>query len=477
MGGLLFLFLFLTIITLIILDCSRKIKLTHFIPMGIYMLIAPNIILFGYLLYTDKSTGIIGMWRIPNLVLVGIFSFYMWIRLNIFPVLDGRKVSLRLKIMIGGRVITLYGLLSFFMQIAVFFVLYPYYSDKPSVMLYASAVYAVCIVFFILVNGVLRIFFTSKRLAVKRRIFMLLCAWIPIVNFFMLLRVCRLVKEEYDYEWEKVLLRSVRVGSDLCKTMYPLVMVHGIGFRDLRYFNYWGRIPRELIRNGAVVYYGNQEALGTIEYNAEDIKNKILQVTKETGCSKVNIIAHSKGGLDARYAISKLGMDKYVASLTTISTPHWGCKFVDKACGLPQWFYRFVSKCFDNTFRRFGDRNPDFYTATHQFATFDSRHFNEVVVNSGDVYYQSYMSKMKSMFSDPLLFIPYCIIKTVEGENDGLVSLDSAKWGEFRGVLSNKRRRGISHGDVIDLKREDYKSFDVLEFYVKLVSELKEKGF
>ena len=65
----------------------------------------------------------------------------------------------------------------------------------------------------------------------------------------------------------------------------------------------------------------------------EDIKKKILEVIEKTGCEKVNIIAHSKGGLDSRYAISILGMDKYTASLTTISTPHRGCILLIKCAG------------------------------------------------------------------------------------------------------------------------------------------------
>lgn len=76
-----------------------------------------------------------------------------------------------------------------------------------------------------------------------------------------------------------------------------------------------------------------------------------------------------------------------------------------------------------------------------------------------------------------LLSITYCMIKPLEGENDGLVSVESAKWGEFKGVFSNTRTRGISHGDIIDLKREDYKNFDIIETYVRIVEELKERGF
>ena len=54
-----------------------------------------------------------------------------------------------------------------------------------------------------------------------------------------------------------------------------------------------------------------------------------MAIVRETGCEKVNVIAHSKGGLDTKYAIAKLGMNKHIASLTTINTPHNGCEFAD----------------------------------------------------------------------------------------------------------------------------------------------------
>jgi triacylglycerol lipase len=57
------------------------------------------------------------------------------------------------------------------------------------------------------------------------------------------------------------------------------------------------------------------------------------------------------------------------------------------------------------------------------------------------------------------------------------VTVDSAKWGHFKKTFASSGRRGISHGDMIDLKREDYKGFDVIEAYVQIVAELKEMGF
>lgn len=417
--------------------------------------------------------------RMVCILAAGACSLTYW-GILLLPYKDSVRTGFRVRMMMGGRRAVYWGLYTIVVQDLVFYLVYvprPGISNYGLGVMASNGIVALLGSFFLLASGVLRIFFTSRRLSIARRLVMVLAMWIPLLNLAVLLYACRLVYEEYDFEREKVQLHELRVNSELCRTKYPLVMVHGIGFRDLRYFNYWGRIPRELMENGAVIYYGNQEALGTIACNAEDIRKKILQVMEETGCEKVNIIAHSKGGLDARYAISRLGMAPYVASLTTMNTPHHGCRFVDYACRLPEGLYRFVAGCFDKTFRKFGDRNPDFYTATHQFATDASEEFNEQVPDAPQVYYQSYASRMKHAWSHMLLSIPYCMIRPLEGENDGLVSTKSAMWGEFQGVFANSHTRGISHGDIIDLKRQDYRGFDVLETYVQIVARLKEKGF
>lgn len=44
-------------------------------------------------------------------------------------------------------------------------------------------------------------------------------------------------------------------------------------------------------------------------------------------------------------------------------------------------------------------------------------------------------------------------------------------------MVPDAKRRGISHGDMIDLNRENIPGFDVREWYVQLVQRLKRKGF
>jgi len=468
------------IISIICLDISNKVHILNKKIMCIYLTFAPHIFLLGYFFSEYTKVGqeqVIGKWII--LVEIIFFIFYVWLKINIVPNTKKQIVNTRLKIMVGGKRLVLYGLYVTFVQVLIYLIGFKVVQDIviPKNIFVIDTIIMLMTTITLLANGMLRILCTSRRLSIVKRYIVAVMVFIPIINIFIMLYACHIAKIEYDHECYKVINNEARVDSEVCKTRYPLVLVHGVGFRDLKYINYWGRIPKELIRNGATVYYGNQEAWGTVEYNAQDIKEKILEIIEETGAEKVNIIAHSKGGLDARYMVSKLDMGNYVASLTMVSTPHRGCKFVDVVSNMPNKLYKGVSKLFDKYYRVLGDKNPDFYTASSQFTTHHSKKFNEEVKDVDGVYYQSYATIVKNIYSDYVVAIPYILVKLTEGENDGLVSINSAKWGEFKGVLRSKSRRGISHGDIIDLRRDDYKGFDVIEKYVEIISNLKNEGY
>lgn len=316
-----------------------------------------------------------------------------------------------------------------------------------------------------------------KRLRIMKRVIVWSMIWIPLLNYGLAWYVRSLARQEIDHETYKIRLDDVRVEKQVCQTRYPLLLVHGVGFRDFHYFNYWGRIPRELVKNGAAVFYGHQEAWGTVEDNALILKDKIREIKQTAGCEKVNIIAHSKGGLDARYLIRGLHMEADIASLTTINTPHRGSALVDLLEHLPDAIYRLVCRFIDYYFGKLGDTKPDAYTASRQLSRSYAREFNRTYPDAETIYYQSYTSLMKHGFSSKLLCVPYWILKALDGPNDGLVTAESAAWANFRGVITNRYLRGISHGDMIDLTREDYRSFSVPEFYIQLAEDLKKRGF
>lgn len=340
-------------------------------------------------------------------------------------------------------------------------------------------VWGFCVQFIVFWNGMIRVYISSTQLGFKTRFIAGLCGLIPILNLIMLGRMIFILDDELIIEENKIHFNNERKDLQICKTKYPLLMVHGIFFRDSRHFNYWGRIPSELIFNGAQVFYGNHQSASSVIDSAKELKERIKQILQETGAEKVNIIAHSKGGLDCRYLISKLNMENQVASLTTINTPHRGCEFADYLLKkIPPKYKTFITNLYNRILKKLGDENPDFISGVTDL-TFDScKKFNEEVIDSKKVYYQSYGSRINSGKGGIFpLNLTYRFIKQFDGPNDGLVGEKSFSWGSKYEFLTNSGKRGISHGDMIDLTRENYEGFDVREFFVKLVADLKTRGF
>ena len=264
---------------------------------------------------------------------------------------------------------------------------------------------------------------------------------------------------------------------------YPLLLVHGMGFRDFKRVNYWGRIPAALQKAGALIYYGQQDSNGSIEANAQQLASQIDKALADAAVDKLNIIAHSKGGLEARYLISTLGYAGKVASLTTLSTPHHGSITVDELMRFPQPLIRFGCKMVDLWFRLLGDKSPSTYEAVRAFQTENAKNFNVHNPDMPQVYYQSYSFVMKKAGSDWLMSIPYWAVKHYEGDNDGLLAPRATQWTNYKGVYSGVNRRGISHMDEIDFRRKPLSKkqgdgvTDITDLYVAIVRDLGSKNF
>ena len=328
--------------------------------------------------------------------------------------------------------------------------------------------------------GIILVYTSSVQLGVKKRIIGALCGWIPFVNLFMLTGIIRTCRQEVAVERNLAKRDRERAAQQVCKTKYPLLLVHGVFFRDFDHFNYWGRIPAELEKNGATIYYGEHNSAAAVNDSALELEKRIKEIVQQTGCGKVNIIAHSKGGLDSRTAIATTSARQYVASLTTINTPHRGCEFADYLLGeIPQKQQEMIAKQYNTVAAKLGDKNPDFLAAVYDLTSEKCRERNEIIHDDPDIYYQSVGSVMNEASSGqfPLNFT-YRLVKYFDGENDGLVGIDSINWGSsLQMVRLEKKGRGISHGDMIDLNRENLKGLDIREFYVQLVSDLRERGF
>ena len=291
-------------------------------------------------------------------------------------------------------------------------------------------------------------------------------------------QMIRVTEHEVRFETGKHLLNLERQDEALCRTKYPILLVHGFFFRDSRIFNYWGRIPRELERNGANIYYGQQQSADSIENSAEELKTRIRAIVKDTGCEKLNVIAHSKGGLDMRQALLDPEIRAMTASLTTINTPHRGCAYADYLLEkIPEPNQRGIEKAYNAAARRLGDRDPDFMAAVRDLTKARCEEFDRQTPLPVGVFCQSVGSRLSRAGAARFpQNATYHLALHFDGPNDGLVSEGSFRWGSRLLYLTTPGREGISHGDVVDLNRRDIPEFDVREFYVRLVHDLKARG-
>ena len=352
----------------------------------------------------------------------------------------------------------------------------PLGAGMPLGFIIADVVGGVLLISGLALNGFVRMCVASKQIPLSTKVQIALLWWLPPATVLLVGRAVRTAAREVTTTTFRLARDHARVADQVCRTRHPLLLVHGVFFRDWPAFNYWGRVPDALIANGATISYGDQDASRPVADCGAQLVAAIEQAAAQTG--KVNIIAHSKGGLDTRWAISQLGMADKVASLTTVNTPHRGCNFARRLLELiPAKLQEVIAAGSDTIFAKLGDPNPDFLGAVADLTDTECARLNELMPDAPGVVYLSVGSRMASAAAAPFpLNVGYTLISPTGGPNDGLVAVSSMPWGEYLGTVEPTGDRGLSHADMIDLMRRDVDGFDVREHYVGLVSGLRERG-
>ena len=260
------------------------------------------------------------------------------------------------------------------------------------------------------------------------------------------------------------------------KTRYPIVLVHGLAMRDTFFMKSWGSIDRILRIQGYEVYKSRVDAFGTVKTNAEQLKEEIVTILRETGAEKVNIIAHSKGGLDAKYMIRYLDMAPHVSSLTTLCTPHSGSPIASFILRFPKPAVKYAAFWVNTVYRILGDRHPDSFAACEELKR--TRHLETETMNLGDgILCQSFSSTIRTGKGkrDFVMTIPHMFSRFIEKDRltDGLVPRDSAIFGRYRGDCLDE---SVSHTEIVDFMVRSKKRDKILSFYSALCEELVREG-
>lgn len=270
-----------------------------------------------------------------------------------------------------------------------------------------------------------------------------------------------------------------------CKTNYPIILAHGMGATDdlLGFVDYWWGIVDAIEDEGGEVYVTKVNCIGTTLQKALQFRSQFLTIMATTGKAKANIIGHSHGTNYSRLAISNLGLAPKVASWTNINGPQRGMVAIDVMLKiLPDPIRALAAGVSDFVYALLGDDNPDFAGNLAEATTaYMTNVLNPNTPNIAGIYYQTWTSKLRYISTEATsiyLGATWLITKYYDGDNDGLVSVRSAKWGNFRGVVAGAWWcGGVSHLNVVGQLFGITPGFSAPDFFVTVVSDLKNRGF
>jgi pimeloyl-ACP methyl ester carboxylesterase len=116
----------------------------------------------------------------------------------------------------------------------------------------------------------------------------------------------------------------------------PVLLIHGY-FSNASVWQTWGQLLRnDGVTARAVTFADNpttsidEDACGSAVAHANELNQIIENFKRDTGSEKINIVAHSKGGLDARVYLANNLSDDDVANLIMIGTPNKGSLLADR---------------------------------------------------------------------------------------------------------------------------------------------------
>jgi len=249
----------------------------------------------------------------------------------------------------------------------------------------------------------------------------------------------------------------------------PVILHHGLfGHGEIHIgpftWEYFHRIGRAIATRGYPVLATSVHPTAGIQTRAGQLKTAILQRFPDLLSSgqRIVILAHSMGGLDARYMLTHLNMAPHVAALVTICTSHRGSPYAD-------WVIRHVGQ------RLGGLRLMEFLNldiqAIADLTTDNCRRFNESTPDMPGVAYMSIVARAPMRHMPPFAIHSWKTIHRVEGDNDGLVSVRSGVWGERLAIWPldhwaciNRRFKWVNPKD------------DITPSYMKILDTLEQRG-
>lgn len=287
---------------------------------------------------------------------------------------------------------------------------------------------------------------------------------------------------------------------------FPIVLAHGMaGFEHLansQAMPYWFGVREHLEALGEIVHVTEVDPFNSSDVRGAQLAVQIEDYLEASGYAQVVIVAHSQGGLDARWVAHH--HPDWVAAVFTVATPHRGTPVSDIILGIIQ--DERVHDLVDALVNVFGGplydelgNESSLFAPIRLFSSTAIADFNARITDAKGVAYYSVGGRSGDAPSDahcfvadspefvdrywdavdpvdPLLWLSEALVASAsEGPNDGLVPVESARWGRFLGCIPADHMDEVGH--LVGDHPGGRNTFDHLAFYQGAVEFLRSEGF
>ena len=238
---------------------------------------------------------------------------------------------------------------------------------------------------------------------------------------------------------------------------FAVVLAHGfMGFDNAlgKRVHYFRGIQQGLLRQGVKASVGRVGAMESVPARAAALSEFIRDLDEP----RVVVLAHSMGGLDARYALCKLGLNERVRALVSVGSPHHGTPLASLGGRLAARNLRkFLLSIGINT------------EAVDWLGEESGETFNRDVQDAANVFYGSAIgSPRRHNFLDaPMLLASHEVLSRLRGPNDGIVPVSSQAWGEVVATFGAHHFAQVGWSPL----------FDARAMYLHLLQQLSTRGF
>lgn len=263
---------------------------------------------------------------------------------------------------------------------------------------------------------------------------------------------------------------------EVVNLQHPVLLCHGYGaIASIIKPSPLYDVSMLLRSHNVLAYAPNIVPYATIETRAKGWVRLIEQLIEKYEYNKINVIAHSMGGLDMRYALSQLDIKDRVASFTTVCTPHRGTSLAELTLKTPEAIREklaeFLDWMGDYIYPQTKSNSVD--SAEQLTRKYVTNVFNPRMPNVEGIPYYSYSAAVGKGTNEPIRVIARYQNNHIfeeEGLNDGMVSVESAKWGEHIKTCN------LSHLEQMNLRLKEDRRALFEDFWFDVVKMLESKG-